>query len=153
MWRQIASNFDVVSALLIVAIQLFLVLGLVVALFLDYLASRHRERGKTSLTHALDADLKGEFQDSSEPWIPGRRGQQDCPFKKSGKALQALRRSRDLTQGELADAVGKSLAYISEMEIGKRRLSKEVLASIVAVLNLNLDELDGLMQIIRREYR
>lgn len=58
-----------------------------------------------------------------------------------GAALKELRRSRRLSQGELADLAGVSPSAISQAERGRRGLSLETLLALTGRLNMTLDEL------------
>jgi len=58
-----------------------------------------------------------------------------------GAALKELRRSRRLSQGELADLAGVSPSAISQAERGRRGLSLETLLALTGRLQMTLDEL------------
>jgi transcriptional regulator with XRE-family HTH domain len=58
-----------------------------------------------------------------------------------GAALKELRRSRRLSQGELADLAGVSPSAISQAERGRRGLSLDTLLALTGRLNMTLDEL------------
>jgi len=58
-----------------------------------------------------------------------------------GAALKELRRSRRLSQGELADLAGVSPSAISQAERGRRGLSLDTLLHLTARLHITLDEL------------
>jgi len=55
--------------------------------------------------------------------------------------IKVWREFRVLTQQQLAEAVGISKPYLSQIETGKRRGTAEVLATIANALNVSIDEL------------
>jgi len=55
--------------------------------------------------------------------------------------VRVWREHRGLTQQQLAKAVGISVPYLSQIELGKRRGSAEVLAAIAKALCLSLDDI------------
>jgi len=55
--------------------------------------------------------------------------------------VRVWREHRGLTQQQLAEAVGISVPYLSQIESGKRRGSAEVLAAIAKALQLSLDDI------------
>jgi DNA-binding XRE family transcriptional regulator len=57
--------------------------------------------------------------------------------------VRVWREHRGLTQQQLAEAVGISVPYLSQLESGKRRGSAEVLAAIAKALDLSLDDIVG----------
>lgn len=57
--------------------------------------------------------------------------------------LRALRRAHDMTQGELAAAIGTTLRVVSTWERGETALSLEDAVRIADVLGCSLDELAG----------
>jgi len=57
--------------------------------------------------------------------------------------VRVWREHRGLTQQQLAEAVGISVPYLSQIESGKRRGSAEVLAAIAKALELSLDDILG----------
>jgi DNA-binding XRE family transcriptional regulator len=60
-----------------------------------------------------------------------------------GNPVRVWREHRGLTQQQLAEAVGISVPYLSQIESGKRRGSAEVLAAIAKELGLSLDDIVG----------
>jgi DNA-binding XRE family transcriptional regulator len=54
--------------------------------------------------------------------------------------IRVWRKRRGLTQRELAEAVGISPPYLSQLESGKRKGATEVLSAIAEALNLTLDD-------------
>lgn len=56
-----------------------------------------------------------------------------------GENIKELRRSRKLTQQELAEAAGVRLATISEIEAGKANFQFNTLVRIATALNCYLD--------------
>jgi transcriptional regulator with XRE-family HTH domain len=61
--------------------------------------------------------------------------------KRIGKRVHNARRDLGLTQKELADQAGTSLAVISRLEVGHQSVSAERLAAIARVLQVSLDYL------------
>lgn len=55
--------------------------------------------------------------------------------------IRVWREYRGLSQGELALVAGISSSYLSQLETGKRTGTAEVLNTIAAKLNIDLDEL------------
>ena len=55
--------------------------------------------------------------------------------------IKVWREYRGLTQLQLAEAVGISASYLSQIETGKRAGSTEVLVAIAKALNVTLDDL------------
>lgn len=60
-----------------------------------------------------------------------------------GKRLRAYRKLKNLTQQELADLLGISIAIVGGIERGTREPSKEVMAKISRILGVTEDELLG----------
>jgi transcriptional regulator with XRE-family HTH domain len=58
-----------------------------------------------------------------------------------GGRVRLLRSRRRLTQRWLADEVGRSVAYLSDLETGKRMASADTLARLADVLGVTMDEL------------
>jgi len=54
--------------------------------------------------------------------------------------IKVWREYRGLSQSQLAKAAGISVAYLSQLETGKRKGSTEVLIAIAKVLELSLDD-------------
>ena len=55
--------------------------------------------------------------------------------------IKVYRRFRQMTQGELADGIKKSKAYVAKLEAGDRKGTTEVISNIAAVLNVDIDDL------------
>jgi DNA-binding XRE family transcriptional regulator len=55
--------------------------------------------------------------------------------------IKVLREYRNMSQQKLADQVGISVPYLSQLETNKRKGSLEVLAAIAKELNISLDML------------
>ena len=55
--------------------------------------------------------------------------------------VRVWREHRGFTQKQLAEAVGISVPYLSQLESGRRRGSAEVLAAIARELKLSLDDI------------
>lgn len=58
---------------------------------------------------------------------------------KSGKRIQELRRSREITQAQLAEALSISLDYMKKIERGRRGCSVDLLITLSAEFNVSLD--------------
>lgn len=56
-----------------------------------------------------------------------------------GKNIASLRKSKGLTQSELAEAVGVSKWYINTIERGRRRPHVKLLARIAACLEVAME--------------
>jgi DNA-binding XRE family transcriptional regulator len=55
--------------------------------------------------------------------------------------VRAWREARGLTQQQLAEAAGISIPYLSQIEVGKRKGSAEVLAALARALRVSLDDI------------
>jgi DNA-binding XRE family transcriptional regulator len=55
--------------------------------------------------------------------------------------VRVWREYRGMTQRELAEATGISMAYLSQIETGKRKGSTEVLVKISSALHVALDDI------------
>ncbi len=60
-----------------------------------------------------------------------------------GKRLRAYRKLKNLTQQELAELLGISIAIVGGIERGTREPSKDVLGKISLVLGVTEEELRG----------
>lgn len=60
---------------------------------------------------------------------------------KFGRKLRKIRRDRDLTQEQLAEAIGVTLDFISRMERGQDAASFETLDKLAKVLGVPVSEL------------
>ena len=58
-----------------------------------------------------------------------------------GKRLHELRDRADLSLRELAKRVGISGPFLSDMELGRRFPSEEILAKLASALNVSLEDL------------
>ncbi len=58
-------------------------------------------------------------------------------YTETGLALRGARLRAEMTQQELADAVGAQPHHISEMEHGKRSIGKEMAHRLAKILNMN----------------
>ena len=59
----------------------------------------------------------------------------------TGRALREARRRREQTLAQVAARAGISVAYLSEIERGRKEPSSEVLAAVTGALSLSLAEL------------
>lgn len=62
-------------------------------------------------------------------------------YKKIGQNIQNARKTRNLTQEELAEKVNSSAGYISNIETAYKKISLPKLIDIANALNSNLDTL------------
>lgn len=62
-------------------------------------------------------------------------------MKTLGQYLRELREKRDLSLREFAQKLGLSATFVSDIELGKRHPSDEVLASMATILVVSLAEL------------
>ena len=60
------------------------------------------------------------------------------------RGLEKIRKSRGMTQGQLAETVGISREMVSYLECGRKSGSIETLCRIAGVLKCSTDELLGL---------
>src|SRR5262249_4666678 len=58
-----------------------------------------------------------------------------------GQRLRELRDKADLSVRELAKRIGVSSPFLSDIELGRRFPSEEVLGKLAAALNVSLEEL------------
>ncbi len=61
--------------------------------------------------------------------------------KRMGRRVRAFRKLKGLTQQELADRTGISLAVLGAVERGNRRLEDQILDKIANVLEVTTQEL------------
>ena len=55
--------------------------------------------------------------------------------------IEEIRKARNMSQAELAAAIGSSQAFVCEMEKGRKQPSFDTLVRLVKALNCTLDEL------------
>jgi len=65
-------------------------------------------------------------------------------FKALGAHVTALRKSRGMTQAELARAIGVSQQAVFAYELGERRISVLVLAKLARVFAISVESMVGL---------
>ncbi len=61
--------------------------------------------------------------------------------KKLGVRIQEIRKSKNMTQEKLAEAIGLNVPNLSNIERGKKFVSAETLEKIIKALNINESEL------------
>ena len=59
-------------------------------------------------------------------------------YRMVGAEIAEIRRARELTQEQLAEAAGLSAAYLSRIEAGARRATLEVLREIATALDVKV---------------
>ena len=62
-------------------------------------------------------------------------------IRTNGQKIRVARERKGLTLAQLAEQVGKTAPYISDIERGNRRGSYETLKRIAKVLGLKVDEI------------
>lgn len=62
-------------------------------------------------------------------------------YVKLGKRIKYARIKKELTQAELAEALGYSIQHISHVENGVTKMSVDFIVSLANVLEVSLDEL------------
>jgi transcriptional regulator with XRE-family HTH domain len=62
-------------------------------------------------------------------------------IRTNGQKIRVARERKGLTLAQLAEQVGKTAPYISDIERGNRRGSYETLERIAEVLGLKVDEI------------
>jgi transcriptional regulator with XRE-family HTH domain len=70
-------------------------------------------------------------------------------FKALGAHVSMLRKSRGLTQAELARALGVSQQAVFAYELGERRISVFVLIKLAKVFSASVEEIVGLSKPVR----
>lgn len=65
-------------------------------------------------------------------------------FKALGAYVTTLRKSRGMTQAELARAIGVSQQAVFSYELGERRISVLVLAKLAKIFAISLEDMIGL---------
>ena len=83
-------------------------------------------------------EVYARIERGEEETIPGHVVRE---LVNSERPLRIWRKYRGLTLQELADQVGISKSYLSQIESGNRNGSTNVLKRIVAALNLSLDDI------------
>ncbi len=63
-------------------------------------------------------------------------------MKTLGERIRELREQQDLSGRELAKKIGVSAPFLSDVELGRRHPSDDVLKSIASVLETTVDELN-----------
>ena len=60
--------------------------------------------------------------------------------QKFGKRLRYIRRDRDMTQEQLAESIGRSVKFLSQVEQGEAAPSFDTLERLAEVLNVEVME-------------
>ncbi len=71
--------------------------------------------------------------------------------KKLGVRIQEIRKSKNMTQEKLAEAIGLNVPNLSNIERGKKFVSAETLEKIIKALNINESELFDFAHIKSRD--
>ena len=69
-----------------------------------------------------------------------------------GQRIKQVRRSRDMTQERLAEALSVSVGYISQIERGVTKINLDTLAAVPAHLNCELSELVTGVSVLQGRY-
>jgi len=64
-------------------------------------------------------------------------------FKALGRRIAAARKAADLTQVQLAEALGASQQIIASYEVGRRRVPVSLLPKLARTLSVSIEELIG----------
>lgn len=70
-------------------------------------------------------------------------------YRSLGAHLALLRKSRGMTQAELARAIGVSQQAVFAYELGERRVSVFLLVKLIKVFSLPIEELVGVTKPVR----
>ena len=62
-------------------------------------------------------------------------------YERIGKRIQGMRKLRHLSQADLAELTGMSVAYISHIETGTKHASLESVVRIANALNVTVDQI------------
>ncbi|WP_129775575.1 helix-turn-helix domain-containing protein [Peristeroidobacter soli] len=80
---------------------------------------------------------------SASPKSPQIKRESRAYFAALGKRVTQLRKSRGMTQAELARALGVSQQAVFAYEIGERRISVLILERLAKLFRLNIDQFLG----------
>jgi transcriptional regulator with XRE-family HTH domain len=75
--------------------------------------------------------------------VPGRPKKTVVSRKDLGERIRTLRRQRDLTQGELAAALGVTQSNVSAIERGARGITIHQVVQLATILRAATDEILG----------
>lgn len=84
---------------------------------------------------------------ANQTQLPAQRA--NYPFRKFGEELKLIRLWHRVTTHDLAEALGCTVTYISEIELGKFLPSEDEFDKIIQRLNLNKDEIARLIRRMR----
>ncbi|MBQ9785651.1 MAG: helix-turn-helix transcriptional regulator [Clostridia bacterium] len=65
----------------------------------------------------------------------------NADYKLIGSRIKSIRKTQNMTQEQLAEHLGVSVGYISQVERGITKINLDLLASITGVLSCDLSEL------------
>ena len=96
---------------------------------------------------AEDAEMLQDIRDYDEARKAVEEGEELVPsyvvyaILEGESPIRVWRKHRGLTQHQLADAAGISVPYLSQIELGERKGSTDVLVAIARALDLTLDDI------------
>ena len=98
--------------------------------------TRTRHTSRSRLTQKSSINRLARKKKKSIPW---REVAKDNikKYTEIGLALRGARLRAEMTQQELADAIGAQPHHISEMEHGKRSIGKELAHRLSKILNMS----------------
>jgi transcriptional regulator with XRE-family HTH domain len=79
-----------------------------------------------------------------ENWVPHRKTQASTEERNIGARLTALRKSRGITQIDLAERLGMSQPLLSKYERGELRMHGALVAQIARLLETSSDQILGI---------
>lgn len=96
---------------------------------------------------AEDAEMLQDIRDYDEARKAVEEGEELVPsyvvyaILEGESPIRVWRKHRGLTQHQLAEAAGISVPYLSQIELGERKGSTDVLVAIARALDLTLDDI------------
>ena len=96
--------------------------------------TRHTSRSKSVKRASVNRPVRKKRK--SIPWREVAK-ENIKKYSEIGLALRGARLRAEMTQQELADAVGAQPHHISEMEHGKRSIGKEMAHRLAKILNMS----------------
>ncbi len=101
--------------------------------------SRHTRERHTSRSRSVKKASSYRPAKKRRKSIPWREVAKENikKYTETGLALRGARLRAEMTQQELADAVGAQPYHISEMEHGKRSIGKDMAQRVAKILDMN----------------